>query len=371
MVGRVFAFVGSLNRDAPYFQGARGKGIAVLAFDEESGRTTPLSERDGVDNPTYLAVHPSRRLVYATSEVFGWNEGTVTAYRFDEQTGQLTYLNKQPTLGSITAHCSFDRTGRFLFVANYAIGDPAELPGQSVAVLPIHADGSLGAPVASQAHRGTGPNAARQERPHAHCVLASPDNRFVVVSDLGIDKLVVYRFDAGSGQLTPAEPPHLELAPGAGPRHFVFHPSGRLAYCVNELDSTIAALRFEAAIGRFAILQTVPALPASFHEESHCADLQITPDGRFLYASNRGHDSLTIHAVDAASGSLTLVGHQPTLGKTPRSFAIDPAGRFVLAANQNSDSVVIFRIDGGTGRLGEVGERATVGTPMCVKLMRW
>jgi len=371
MVGRVFAFVGSLNRDAPYFQGARGKGIAVLEFDPESGRATPLSERDGVDNPTYLAVHPARRLIYATSEVFGWNEGTVSAYRFDEQTGQLTYLNKQPTLGSIAAHCSFDRTGRFLFVANYAIGDPAELPGQSVAVLPIREDGSLGAPVCSRAHRGTGPNSVRQERPHAHCVLASPDNRFVVVSDLGIDKLVVYRFDAGTGQLAPAEPPHLDLAPGAGPRHFVFHPSGRLAYCVNELDSTIAALGFEAATGRFVILQTVPSLPAGFHEESHCADLQMTPDGRFLYASNRGHDSLTIHAIDAANGSLALVGHQSTLGKTPRSFAIDPAGRFVLAANQNSDSVVILRIDPATGRLSETGERAAVGTPMCVKLMRW
>src|SRR5882724_7644890 len=268
MVGRVFAFVGSLNRDAPYFQGARGKGITVLDFDEASGRLTPLSERDGIDNPTFLAVHPDNRWVYATSEVLGWNEGTVNAYRFDPQTGLLTYLNKQPTLGSIAAHCSFDRTGRFLFVANYAIGDPAELPGQSVAVLPIREDGSLGAPVCSRAHRGTGPNSVRQERPHAHCVLASPDNRFVVVSDLGIDKLVVYRFDAGTGQLASAEPPHLDLAPGAGPRHFVFHPSGRLAYCVNELDSTIAALGFEAATGRFVILQTVPSLPAGFHEES-------------------------------------------------------------------------------------------------------
>src|SRR5262249_49316682 len=159
--------------------------------------------------------------------------------------------------------------------------------------------------------------------------------------------------------------------PGAGPRHFLFHPSGRLAYCVNELDSTIAALRFDAATGRFAILQTVPALPAGFHEESHCADLHITPDGRLLYASNRGHDSLPIHAVDAASGSLTLVGHQSTMGKTPRSFAIDPGGRFVLAANQNGDSVVVFRIDTGTGRLSDTGAPAAVGTPMCVKLVRW
>ena len=367
----VFAFVGSLNRDAPYFQGARGKGIAVLGFDEESGRLTPLSERDGIDNPTYLAVHPDNRCVYATSEVFGWNEGTVSAYRFDPQTGRLTYLNKQPTLGSIAAQCSFDRTGRFLFVVNYAIGDPAELPGQSVAVFPIRDDGGLGPVACSRAHRGTGPNAARQERPHAHCVMASPDNRFVVVSDLGIDRLMVYRFDPASGQLAPADTPHLDLAPGAGPRHFVFHPAGRFAYVINELDSTIAALGFDGAAGHFSVLQTVPALPADFRGESHCADLQITPDGRFLYGSNRGHDSLAIHAVDAATGRLTLVGHQSTLGRTPRNFAIDPAGRFVLAANQNSDSVVVFRIDAATGNLAATGAPAAVGTPMCVKLARW
>jgi 6-phosphogluconolactonase len=182
---------------------------------------------------------------------------------------------------------------------------------------------------------------------------------------------MVYRFDPASGQLVPAGTPHLELAPGAGPRHFVFHPGGRFVYVVNELDSTIAALSFDDATGRFGILQTVPALPAGFRGESHCADLQITPDGRFLYGSNRGHDSLAINEVDAATGRLTPVGHQSTQGSTPRSFAIDPAGRFVLAANQNGDSIVVFRIDADTGKLAATGEQAAVGTPMCVKLARW
>ncbi|MBX6320424.1 MAG: lactonase family protein [Rhodospirillaceae bacterium] len=363
------AFVGCLNREAPYFQGARGKGIAVFAFDEDSGRLTALAETRGIDNPTYLSIHAGNGCLYANSEVFGWAEGTVSAYRIDPATGRLTYLNKQPTLGSITAHNSIDRSGRHLLVANYAMG--RELPDQSVVVLPIRSDGSLGAPACSRAHEGTGPVASRQERSHAHCIHASPDNRFVFVADLGIDRLVCYRFDGASGELASAGQPTLALKPGSGPRHFVFHPGGRLAYLINELSSTIAALRYDPQHGAFALIEEVPALPPDHAGESHCADIQITPDGRFLYGSNRGHDSIVIHAVDPDSGRLTLVGHQPTLGRTPRSFAIDPSGRFLLAANQNSDSVVVFRIDPATGALAETGERAEVGTPMCVRLARF
>lgn len=370
MAGRTFVVVGSLNRDAPYFQGARGKGITVLAFDTATGALTKLSEKPGVDNPTFLSVHEGNGCVYATSEVFGWNEGTISAYKLDPATGKLAYINKQSSLGSIIAHNSFDRTGKFLLAANYSVyAEPEDSqPDQAVVVMPIRADGGLGAPVSSRAHSGTGPNAARQERSHAHCVLVSPDNKHAIVNDLGIDQVVVYRFDANTGALTPTGT-SFKMPPGAGPRHFAFHPSGKFAYVINELASTVAALAFDASKGAFTLLHDLPALPAGYGEESHCADLHATPDGRFLYGSNRGHDSLAIYAIDQATGRLSLVGHQSTLGKTPRNFAIDPAGQFIIVANQNSDTLVVFRI-GSDGRLSDTGQRADIGTPMCVKFAR-
>ena len=364
-----FVVVGSLTRDAPYFQGARGKGITIFAFDETSGQLTRLSEKGGIDNPTYVTVHEGNRCLYANSEVFGWNEGTVSAYRLDPRTGSLLYLNKQPALGSILAHNSLDRTGRFLFVANYSVyAEPDDsLPDQSVVVMPIREDGGLGSAVCSRSHSGSGPNATRQERSHAHCVLASPDNRHVLVADLGIDKLVVYRFDAASGVLSAAKPMSFAMKAGAGPRQFAFHPSARYVCAINELDSTIAALAFDAASGGLALLQTVAALPSGHSEESHCAGLQFTPDGHYLYGSNRGHDSLVVYAVDESTGRLSFVEHHSSLGRTPRDFAIDPSGRFLLVANQNSDALVVLRIDPETGKLADAGPRAEVGTPMCVK----
>jgi 6-phosphogluconolactonase len=369
MSDKTLVLVGSLTRDAPYFQGARGNGITVLAFGDESGQLTRLSEKGGIDNPTYLTVHEGNRCVYANSEVFGWNEGTVSAYCLDPLNGSLTYLNKQPALGSILAHNSLDRTGRFLFVANYSVyAEPEDsLPDQSVVVMPIRADGGLGPPVCSRSQSGSGLNAARQERSHAHCVLASPDNRHVLVADLGIDQLVVYRFDATTGALSAGEPTSFRMRAGAGPRHFVFHPSARYVYVINELDSTIVALAFDPASGGLRLLQTVPALPSGYVEESHCAGLQLTPDGRYLYGSNRGHDSLAVYAVEESTGRLSFVEHHSSLGKTPRDFAIDPSGRFLLVANQNSDVVVILRIDPETGKLTDAAQRAEVGTPMCVK----
>ena len=371
MNDRTFVVVGSLTRDAPYFQGARGKGITLFVFDEQTGQLTRLAEKGGVDNPTYLSVHEGNRCVYANSEVFGWNEGTVSAYRLDPHNGSLTYLNKQSALGSILAHNSLDGTGRFVLVANYSVyAEPEDsLPDQAVVVMPIREDGGLGPPVSSHSHSGSGPKTDRQERSHAHCALASPDNRHVLVADLGTDQLVVYRFDATSGALSPA-PTSLKMKPGAGPRHFVFHPSSRFVYAINELDSTIAALTFDAASGALSHLHTVPALPSGHHDESRCAGVQLTPDGRYLFGSNRGHDSLVVYAVDESTGRLSLVEHHSCLGKTPRDFAVDPSGRFLLVANQNSDAVAVLRIDLKTGKLTDTGARAECGTPMCVKFAR-
>jgi len=372
MSERTFVVVGSVTRNTPYFQSARGSGITVCSFDGESGRLTRLSEKGGVDNPTYLSVHEGNRCVYANSEVFGWNEGTVSAYRLDPSNGSLSYINKQPALGSILAHNSLDRTGRFILVANYSVyAEPDDsLPDQSVVVMPIRADGGLGPAVCSRSHSGSGPNALRQERSHAHCVLASPDNRHVLVADLGIDQLAVYNFDAASGALS-ERPASFMMKAGAGPRHFVFHPSARYVYAINELDSTIAALAFDAASGGLALLQTVPALPSGYTEESHCAGLQLTPDGRYLYGSNRGHDSLVVCAVDQATGKLSFVEHHSCLGRTPRDFAVDPTGRFLLVANQDSDAVIVLRIDPRSGKLTDSGQRAEIGTPMCVKFARF
>lgn len=365
---RTLAVVGTLNRPAPYFPAARGAGLSLLEFDASTGHLSPLSETSDIDNPSYVAVHPTNGCAYATSEVFGWHEGVVSAYRIDTSANRLHYINKQPTLGSITAYAGFDRTGRWLLVANYRMGEDGLRSPRAAVVYPIEGDGGIGAPVSSVVHAGTGPDPDRQEGPHPHCVLASPDNRFVLISDLGIDRIVIYPFDATIGHLDAAVASCVTLAPGAGPRHLAFGASGEFLYVINELNNTICMLSWDAATGALALVQTVPTLPAGWRGDSHCADLHISADGRFLYGSNRGHDSIAIFAIDRASGNLALVGHQPTGGSTPRNFALDPSGRFLLAANQNGDSIVTFGVDPTNGRLHETSERAMIGTPMCVKL---
>ena len=362
-MANVFLFVGCLNRRLPPFPTANGKGIAVVAFDPETGDGQVLSISGGVDNPTYLSFDPRRSCLYAGSEVARWNEGTVTAYRFDPAIGRLRYINKQPTLGSITAHNSLSGDGRFLLVANYGEGPMDQLPGQAVAIFRIRDDGGLASACGSVAHRGSGPNEARQERPHAHCAVSSPDGKLVVVADLGIDAVLCHRL-APDGSLA-HDPTPLHLSPGAGPRQVVFHPSQTFAYVINELNSTISTLGFED--GGFREIDTVSTLPGSPETENYPADLQFSRDGRFLYASNRGHDSIAIYAVDGATGRLALIDHCRSGGRTPRSLAIDPSGRWLLAANQNSDSVALFEINAQDGRLTDTGRRLEVGTPMCVK----
>jgi 6-phosphogluconolactonase len=365
------AFVGSLTRPAPYFQGAKGRGLTVLRFDEDSGALTPLSETDGIDNPSYLVVDAAGRTLYAASEVFGWHEGTVTAYRIDAEAGTLAYINKQPTRGSITAHASFDRTGRWLLVANYRIGADGARPPQALVVYPIEADGGLGPPAASVGHTGHGPNAARQEGPHPHCALASPDNRHVLVADLGIDRIMVYAFNATTGALTPAVRPFVRLTPGSGPRHLAFHPSGRFLYVINEMESSVTVLAWDAATGALEPLQTISTLPTDWDGDSDCSDVQVSADGRFLYGANRGHDSIFFAAIDAATGHLDPVGHHPSHGATPRQFSLDPSGRFLLIANQNADLIAVLARDATTGRLTDTGRDVATGTPMCIKFARY
>lgn len=354
-------FVGCLNREAPYFQGARGKGIAVLSFDEETGAAELLSETDDLDNPTFLSLDASRGTLYANSEIFGHKEGTISAYRFDRQSGALTYLNKQASLGSITAYNAVAPDGRHLLVANYGMGDGG--PDRSVVVFPIADDGSLGAPVSSVRHEGTGPDASRQERAHAHCVYPLGDGDWLV-ADLGIDQLVSYRLDP-DGKLTKAG--ETALAPGAGPRHIAVAGNGAAVFVINELASTVESFR-RSADGTLTRVSSLPAVPVGT-QGNHCADLHLSPDGRFLYASNRGHDSIAVFAVDQRTAEFTPAGHFPSGGATPRNFAITPSGRRVLVANQNSDSIVVFPRDAATGALGEAIATIKVGTPMCVRVL--
>ncbi len=365
------AFVGSLNRPAPYFRSANGAGLSVLRFDEATGTLTPLSTTSGIDNPSYLTVDAAGTYLYATSEVFGWHEGVVTAYQIDATAGTLTYINKQPTRGSISAQASFDRTGKWLLVANYRMGEDGARPPQALVVYPIEADGGLGAPVSSVGHVGSGPNAERQEGPHPHCALASPDNRHILVADLGIDRIAVYAFDAATGALAPGAKPFVQLASGSGPRHLAFHPSGRFAYVINELESSVTALAWDAAHGTLDPLQSVSTLPPDFTGESHCSDLQLSTDGKFLYGANRGHDSIFLAAIDSDSGRLTPLGTHPTLGATPRQFSLDPSGKFLVVANQNADLLAVLSRDTETGALSDSGKSTKLGTPMCVKFARY
>lgn len=357
--------VGGLNRAGT---GARGTGLGLYAFDEATGAATLLSETKGIDNPSYLSLSADGRFACAVSEVPGWAEGTVTAYAVDAAAPRLRPLNLQSTLGSVTAHCSIDATGRFLLVANYSEGPMDEGSNQAIAVLPIGADGRLGPAVSSVLHDGTGPNPDRQERPHPHCVLVSPDNRFAIVADLGLDALFAYPFSA-DGRLDAAGVVRCDLPAGSGPRHFAFHGNGRQAFLVGELDSTVASLRYDPARGRFEVIEIVSTVPDGV-TGNFPSGIQVHPDGRFVYVANRGRDDIAIFAVDAEAGRLSPLGHVPCGGQWPRDMTIDPSGRFLLVSNQNSDRIAVFAIDTATGGLAPTGQDIAAGTPMCVKFAR-
>ena len=350
------------------YTGEKSRGIYVSRLDPSTGTLSPPELAAETPNPSYLAIAPSGRYVYAANEINtfeGQPTGSVSAFATDRTTGRLTPVNAQPSGGSGPAHLVTDRTGRHVLVANYG--------GGSVAVLPIDASsGALKGPSDIERHTGSGANPARQKSPHAHSVNLDPAERFAYVADLGIDKIMIYRFDPAAGSLSPADPASAAAAPGAGPRHFAIHPGGRFAYAINELDCTITVYRVDPQTGALDLVQTISTLPAGVGVEKgfSTADVQVHPSGRFLYGSNRGHDSLAVFAIDQATGRLTLVQHEPTGGSTPRAFGIAPGGDFLLAANQRSDSVVVFRVALDTGRLTPTGSRIAVGSPVCVKFLR-
>ena len=334
--------------------GGAGKGISLGRFDSATGALTAPQLAVQAEGPSFLALAADGKHLYACLE----KAGSVGAYAIDPATGALRLLNTQPSGGAGPCHLSFDRTGRFVLVANYDAG--------SVAVFPLAADGTLGGRTGFDQHTGKGPNAERQEGPHAHGIITDPTNRFALCCDLGNDRIHVYRFDASTGTLTPNTPATLSVAPGAGPRHPLFSADGKVLYVINEMGATVTAFNWDAARGTATEFQTVSTLPADFKAFNKDAEVKLHPNGKFLYASARGHDSIAVFAIEPATGRLTLAQDVSTRGQFPRHFNFDPTGAFVVAGNQDSNTVVAFRADAATGRLTPVGEPVAAPAPICM-----
>lgn len=350
--GQYLAYVGT------YTAKTSSKGIYGYRFDSKSGKLTSIGLAAESADPSFLAVHPNGKYLYAVNEA--GKKSMVSAFALDQASGKLTLLNQMPALGEDPCHISLDKKGKYVLIANYSSGN--------VAVFPVLPDGRLAEHSAVVTDAGTvGPDKQRQEGPHAHWISTSPDNRFALASDLGLDEVLVYRFDAKSGALSPNDTPFAKVDPGAGPRHFAFHPNSKFGYVLTEMAATITVFSYDRAKGALSPLQTVATLPKDYTSPREAAELVVHPSGKFLYASNRaGVDTITSFSIDPAKGTLKLIDKFSTKGKTPRNFAIDPTGRFLLAANQESDNIVVFRIDAATGNLEPTGDVINVPSPVCI-----
>jgi 6-phosphogluconolactonase len=354
----MFVYVGTFTETT------RAQGISVYRMDVATGALALVQTVPGLLSPSFLALHPTGNYLYAVER--HWTPerrdvGAVTAFRIEGTTGRLTSLDRRPSGGVSPAHVSVHPSGRFALAAHYGSGQ--------VAALPIGPDGCLGGASDIAQHAGRGPDPVRQEGPHAHFVAADPSGRYILACDLGIDRVMVSTLDLASGKLLPNGLPFAQVSSGAGPRHLAFHPSGRYVYVINELDSTLSAFAFDAARGALQILQTVSTLPGGCTGPSHTAQVVVHPSGRFVYGSNRGHDSVVTFAIDATSGRLTLVDHAWSGGKTPRNFNIDPTGTFLLVGNEESDTIVTFRIDRDTGRIAATGQAIESPSPVCIQFL--
>lgn len=345
------------------YTGPKSQGIYQVRLDMATGKLDGLEVAGEVTNPSFLALHPTKPLLYCVSETAGTGgkkAGALSAFSIDPATGKLTLLNSQPSGGAGPCYVSVDPEGKAALAANYGSG--------SVGLLPIGPDGRLAEPSCTIQHAGSGPNPKRQQGPHAHCGDFDPTGRFALVADLGLDKVFVYKFDAAKGTLVANDPPAAVVAPGAGPRHVAFHPNGRVLYVINEMGNTVTAFQWDSKSGAAKEFQTVPTLPADFTGQNTTAEVMVHPSGKFLYGSNRGHDSIAIFAI-AEDGTLKAAGHQPSGGKQPRYFGIDPTGTYLLAGHQSSDNIVVFKIDPATGGLKPTGSEVTVGAPVCLKFV--
>jgi 6-phosphogluconolactonase len=365
LVTLLAAFTAGAGEQFVYFgtyTGGKSKGIYVSRFDTTTGKLSEPELAAETKNPSFLAVHPTGKFLYVVGEVNdtqGQRAGAVNAYAIATKTGKLTSLNQQTSGGTGPCHLAVDASGQCVLIANYGSG--------SVAALPIQADGRLSAAASVIQHAGSSVNPKRQAGSHAHFITPSPDNRFELACDLGLDKILIYQLDAAQARLTTNTPPYATVVPGVGPRHLVFRPNGKSVYVLNEMALTITVFDYDAATARFSEKQTVATVPASYAitEKDSGAEIAIHPNGKYVYASNRGPNDIAVLVVDELTGKLTLIQNESTQGKTPRHFAIDPSGRWLLAENQNSDSVIVFALDSATGRLKPSGHSITVSSPVC------
>ena len=345
-----------------YTHDGQSKGIYFLKMTRGTGALRTVGPVAETIEPSFLTISPNGRFVYAvneTTEYEGKASGAVSAFARDVASGNLTLLNRVPSGGGAPCYITLDRAGKFVLVANYV--------GGSVAVFPILENGAIGEATAFVQHVGHGPDPDRQASPHAHCIMPDPANRYVLAADLGLDRVLVYAFDARAGKLSAAPVGQAVMAPGAGPRHLALHPSGRIVYVVNELDSTVSTLRYDAKAGALTVLQTVSSLSEPMAGENSPADIHVHPSGRFLYMSNRGHDSIAAFAIDKRSFTLRPIQHEPTGGNWPRNFAIDPSGRFLFAANERSNTITTHRIDAKTGKLTPTEKTLELPSPVCIR----
>jgi 6-phosphogluconolactonase len=347
------------------YTGKKSEGIYMARFDDGTGKLSTPELAAKMKNPSFLAVHPNGQFLYAVGEIDqfdGRSSGEVSAFSLNPTSGKLTFLNHQASGGTGPCHLALDRAGKCVLVANYGSG--------SVEALPISkTDGKLAESGTIIQHEGSSVNKERQAGPHAHFITADSANKFALACDLGIDKVLVYRLRSSAEPrdiLWGNTPAGLSIKPGSGPRHLAIHPNGKFVYLINELSSTMTTLSYDRSHGVLEELQTMSTLPEDFKGQNSCAEVQIHPSGKFVYGSNRGHNSIAVFAIDSKTGKLSSVTHQATQGETPRHFAIDPSGKWLLAENQDSDNITIFSIDQGSGHLNSTGQVNGIGSPVCV-----
>ena len=357
-----------LNREIYLFIGsyasAKDSGLHVFAYDEKNLQLKEIQQLTGHVNPSFLAIHPSRNFLYSVNEIADFNglrEGSVTSFRIDRKSGMLEYINKQSSKGAHPCHISIPDNGNHILVANYS--------GGNLAVLPVSPDGSLEMASDIAQHEGRGPNEERQRRPHAHSIYPYTDGSMIFSADLGTDKVMIYKAVNDEGELiSNSRQPYLKMEPGAGPRHIAFHPGGKWIYVINELNSTITRLEFDSQTGNAHVLESVTTLPEGWDGENYCADIHVHPSGRFLYASNRGHNSIAVFKIKD-DGSVVSTGHEAVRGDWPRNFTIDPGGTRIFVANQHSNNITIFDIDQNSGELNFTGKELKINKPVCVKFL--
>ncbi|MEP6924174.1 MAG: lactonase family protein [Pyrinomonadaceae bacterium] len=347
------------------YTSGKSEGIYVYQFDSADGKLMPYKIVKNVVEPSFLVIDEGRKFLYAVNETIdfqGKASGAISAFAINQEDGGLQFLNQQPSLGGAPCYVTISKNSKFLLAANYV--------GGNVAVFPIEKDGKLGVPVDLEQHHGSSVNRERQEAAHAHSILLDSNNKFAYACDLGADKIFIYGFDANTGKLLPnAAQPFFQAKPGAGPRHLTFHKHEKFAFVINELDSTVTALSYNNKTGELKEIQTVSTLPPGFTGTNTCADIHIAPNGKFLYGSNRGHDSIVSFKIDSQTGKLEYLENVSTGGKKPRNFAIDPTGNFLLAANQDSDNISVFRIEEASGKLKMNNQMSSVPTPVCLKFI--